>query len=84
MELGKNQILLTLSEDKRVLKVESGASAISIDFDSCPNHPVDSIERAIEAFANVTRLNVSKEWSPDGCGYEGSGDCKRCKNFTMF
>lgn len=84
MSLGKNQILLTLSDDKKVLKVESGASSISIDFDSCPNHPVESIEKAIDEFVKVTKLVVYKEWSPDVCSYEGSGECKRCKSSTMF
>ena len=48
-------------------------------FDSCPNKTIQNIGNAIKAYDEKTGLSQCvTEWTPDGCGYEGSGTCIDC------
>lgn len=79
MGLKKNQILITISEDKKNLTVECGAFFHPMTFDSCPNKTIQNIGNAIKAYDEKTGLSQCvTEWTPDGCGYEGSGTCIDC------
>ena len=50
MELKKNQILITISEDKKKLTVECGAFFHPITFDACPNKTIQNIGNAIKTY----------------------------------
>lgn len=79
MELKKNQILITISEDKKNLTVECVAFSHPMKFDSYPNKIIQNIGNAIKAYDEETGLSQCiTEWTPDGCGYEGSDTCTDC------
>lgn len=78
MGLNDNQILITISENKKELTIETGSLG-SITFDSCPNKIIENIGNAIKAYDERTGLSsFIPEWTPDGCGYEKSGNCLDC------
>lgn len=79
MQLEKNQILITLSEDKKILTVECGAIDYPINFSACPDKPIKNIGKAIIGYDE--RVGLSKyhpEWIPSGCMYKGTGTCDDC------
>lgn len=76
--LQNNQILITISKDKKKLTVETGLGH-SITVDSCPNRTIDNIENAIKALDEKYEFTKSMpEWQPKGCGYLGTGKCIDC------
>ena len=79
MKLEKNQILITISEDKKLLTVECGAINRSIEFSNCPKKTIENIGNVVKAYDEHTGLSSCiSEWKPNGCLYEGSGTCNDC------
>lgn len=79
MNLKNNQILLTISEDKKLLTVECGAFGYPMTFSCCPNKTIVNIGNAIKAYDQHTGLSrYIDEWKPDGCFYNGNGSCNDC------
>lgn len=79
MKLQKNQILVTISEDKKLLTVECGAISYPVDFSCCPKNTIENIGNAIKAFDKRTGLSECiSEWKPSGCFYDGNGSCNDC------
>jgi len=78
-KLKNNQILITISADKKKITIECGAFNHPMTFSSCPNKTISNIGNAIKAYDEMTGLsNHIAEWQPAGCAYEGTGDCFDC------
>lgn len=81
MEIGRNQILLTISEDKKEVTVECGAFYLPKTYSLCPKKTVENIGNAIKAYDRDTGLSeIAEEWKPGKCAYEnknmqGCSDC---------
>lgn len=79
MKLEKNQILITISEDKKLLTVECGAFNHPIDFSNCPKETIGNIGNAVKSYDERTGLSSCiSEWKPSGCFYDGNGTCNDC------
>jgi len=78
-ELKSNQILITISEDKKQITVECGAFNHPLTFDSCPDKTIYNIGNAITAYDEKTGLSKNiPEWKSAGCRYNGTGNCMDC------
>lgn len=74
-----NQILITRSEDRKIITVQVGSNA-PVAFSSCPNRPYDNIQNAINTYFDSLKEQGIKEecWSNKGCWYTGTGSCRDC------
>ena len=74
--LDKNQILITISEDKQKITIAAGGSCVrEISFESCPTKsPLETITNAIESFMKLTGLEEYPEWKKEEC----CGNCLGC------
>ena len=59
--LEKNQILISISEDKRKITIEAGAVPQEITYDACPAKTLENIQNAIDAFSKSTGLYYHPE-----------------------
>lgn len=75
--LEKNQILISISEDKRKITIEAGAVPQEITYDACPAKVLENIGNVITAFSGDTGLYYHPEWENEKCGYLG-GKCRDC------
>ena len=76
--LKRNQILLTISEDKKLLTVENSFGD-RITVSNCPNKTLENIGNAVKALENKYHFTeYNTEWKSSGCGHDGTGDCIDC------
>lgn len=75
--LANNEILISISEDKRKITIKSGAVPQEITYDACPAKVLEELANAISAYSRDTGLYYYPEWENERCGYHG-GKCKEC------
>lgn len=71
----KNQILITISEDKQKITIAAGGDcAREMSFQTCPTKPLEGVGNAINSFMKLTGLGDCPEWRKE----ERCGNCLGC------
>lgn len=76
--LKRNQLLVTISEDKKSITVENSFGD-KVIVASCPNKPLDNIGNAVQVLEKKYQFTeYNTEWKSAGCGYDATGTCIDC------
>lgn len=80
-DLGRNQMLITLSEDGKKTTVEIGGLH-EVTYSSCPDKPYEQLQNSINDYVKSFGLDGNRPgyeaWSSKGCWYKDTGNCNDC------